>query len=107
LSENIDDIELLKRRKLIELQRRIAEEKRRREEEERKQNILRVILTPEARSRLTNIKMVKPEFANQLELQLISLAQQGKLPIPLTDEQLKSILMELQEKKRDIKITWM
>ncbi|MCS7098047.1 MAG: DNA-binding protein [Candidatus Methanomethyliaceae archaeon] len=107
MSEEVDEVELIKRRKMAELQKRMAEEERRRELEARKQSILRVILTPEARSRIANLKIIKPEFAEQLEAQLISLAQQGKLPVPLTDEQLKSILIELQGRKRDIRITWM
>jgi programmed cell death protein 5 len=72
--------------------------------EQQKQALLRSILSPEARQRLTNLKMVKPEFTAQLELQLIQLAQQGKLPVPLPDEQLKKILIQLQGRKRDTKI---
>jgi len=48
--------------------------------------------------------MVKQEFAQQLELQLIQLAQQGKMSIPVTDEQLKEILARLQSGRREIKI---
>jgi programmed cell death protein 5 len=48
--------------------------------------------------------MVKPEFAEQLELQLIQLAQQGRISIPVTDEQLKEILVRLQSSRRKIKI---
>lgn len=72
--------------------------------EAQKQALLRQILSPEARQRLTNLKMVKPEFAEQLELQLIQLAQVGKLPIPLSDAQLKQILIQLQSRKRETKI---
>ncbi|HDI06772.1 MAG TPA: DNA-binding protein [Candidatus Bathyarchaeota archaeon] len=102
------ELEELRRRKLLELQQRLAEEQRRAQAQQQlelqKQAILRRILTPEARQRLTNIKMVRPEFASQLELQLIQLAQQGRLPIPLGDKQLKAILAQLQAQKRDIKI---
>jgi programmed cell death protein 5 len=69
-----------------------------------KQSLLRRILTPDARSRLTNLKMVKPEFAQQLELQLIQLAQRGRVDIPVTDEQLKEILVRLQSGRREFKI---
>jgi programmed cell death protein 5 len=48
--------------------------------------------------------MIKPEFTEQLELQIIQLAQTGKLPIPLSDAQLKQILLQLQNKKREITI---
>jgi programmed cell death protein 5 len=103
-----DELEELRQRKLLALQRKLAEEQRQAQMEQQlelqKQAILRNILTPEARQRLANLKMVKPEFTAQLELQLIQLAQQGKLPIPLTDEQLKQILIQLQNRKREIKI---
>jgi programmed cell death protein 5 len=45
--------------------------------------------------------MVKPDFTAQLEVQLIQLAQQGKLPIPMSDGQLKKILIQLQSRKRE------
>lgn len=72
--------------------------------EGQKQALLRRILTPEARSRLTNLNMVKPEFTQQLELQLIQLAQAGRINLPITDEQLKELLVRLQSGKRDYKI---
>ena len=72
--------------------------------ESQKQALLRRILTPEARSRLTNLNMVKPEFTEQLELQLIQLAQQGRINLPITDEQLKELLVRLQSGRRDYKI---
>ena len=98
----------LRKRRLMELQRRLVEEQQRAQEQQQieiqKQALLRRILTPEARRRLTNLKMVKPEFAEQLELQLIQLAQLGKMSIPVTDEQLKEILVRLQSGRRDFKI---
>ena len=103
-----DELEELRRRKLLALQQKFAEEQRQDQMEQQlelqKQTLLRKILTPEARQRLANLKMVRPEFTEQLELQLIQLAQQGKLPIPLADEQLKQILIQLQSQKRETKI---
>ena len=102
------ELEEIRRRKMLELQQRLAEEQRRiqmqQQIEMQKQAILRRILTPQARQRLTNIKMVKPEFASQLETQLIQLAQVGRLKIPVTDEQLKIILKHLQPQRREFKI---
>jgi programmed cell death protein 5 len=95
------EIEALRRRRLLELQQRLAQEQ---QIEMQKQVVLRRILTPEARQRLTNIKMVKPEFAAQLELQLIQLAQTSRINIPITDEQLKEILIRLQSQRRETKI---
>jgi len=103
-----EELEELRQKKLLALQRRIAEEQRRVQMEQQlemqKQAILKSILTPEARQRLANLKLVKPEFTAQLELQLIQLAQAGRLPVPLTDEQLKQILIQLQAQKREIRI---
>jgi len=103
-----EELEELRRRKLLALQQKLTEEQRQEQMQQQlelqKQALLRKILTPEARQRLTNLKMVRPEFTDQLELQLIQLAQQGKLPIPLTDEQLKQILIQLQAQKRETKI---
>ena len=103
-----EELEALRKRRMVELQQRMVEEQKqvqaRRQLESQKQALLRRILTPEARSRLTNLKMVKPEFTQQLELQLIQLAQQGRIAIPITDEQLKELLVRLQSGRRDYKI---
>ena len=69
-----------------------------------KEQILKQVLSSEARSRLNNIKMVKPELAEMVEQYLIGMATQGKLPGQLTDEQLKQILLSTQQPKRDFKI---
>jgi len=101
-------LELLRRRRMAELQRAAAEEQRRAQAKEQvevqKQAVLRQILTPEARQRLANIKMVKPEFADQLEMQLIQLVQSGRVSVPITDSQLKDALVKIQSQKRDIRI---
>jgi len=76
-------------------------EQMQKQQEIQKENLLRNILSPEARQRLTNLKMVKPEFTEQLELQLIQLAQQGKIPVPLPDTQLRQILVQLQSRKHE------
>lgn len=103
-----DELEQLRRKKLSALQRQMADEQRQTQTQQRleaqKEALMRSILSPEARQRLTNLKMVKPEFTEQLELQLIQLAQQGRLPIPLSDEQLKQVLVQLQPRKRETKI---
>ncbi|KPV61830.1 MAG: DNA-binding protein [Candidatus Bathyarchaeota archaeon BA1] len=108
VSEEDEEMEELRRRRLLELQQRLAQEQQRiqvqQQIEMQKQAILRRILTPEARQRITNLKMVRPEFAAQLELQLIQLAQQGRLNTPVTDEQLREILARLQSRRREIRI---
>jgi programmed cell death protein 5 len=93
---------------MLELQQRMqAEEQQVQAQqnlENQKQALLRKILTPEARSRLTNLNMVKPDFTQQLEIQLIQLAQAGRVKLPITDDQLKELLVRLQSGKRDYTI---
>ncbi|HYC12192.1 MAG TPA: DNA-binding protein [Nitrososphaerales archaeon] len=69
-----------------------------------REGILRMALTSEARQRLANVKMVKPELANSIEEYVIQLASSGQLKSALDDEQVKQMLLSLQEKKREIKI---
>lgn len=102
-----DELENLRQKRLLEMQQQASQDSQAQAQkklEAQKQALLRQILTPEARQRLTNLRMIKPEFTEQIELQLIQLAQMGKLPIPLPDAQLKQILIQLQSRKRETKI---
>lgn len=103
-----EELEELRRRRYSDLQRAAVEEQRqaeaRRQFESQKQAALKLIMTPEARQRLTNIRMVKPEFAEQIELQLIQLAQAGRVKVPITDDQLKDALAKLQGTRKEIRI---
>jgi len=105
-----EELERIKARRIAELQaqQQQGEEARhaQAEAEAQKQALMRRILTPEARQRLANIRMVRPDFAEQLELQLIQLAQAGKVQLPIDDELLKRLLSQLegQQRKRDISI---
>ena len=69
-----------------------------------KEQILKQILTSEARMRLNNIKMVKKELSDLVEQYLIGMATQGKIPGQINDDQLKQILLSIQQPKRDFKI---
>jgi len=103
-----EELDAIRRRKLLAMQQKMGDDQRQtqadQQMEAQKQELLRQILSPEARQRLTNLKMVKPEFTEQLELQLIQLAQMGKISIPMSDAQLKQILVQLQSRKREPKI---
>ncbi|MGC9181090.1 DNA-binding protein [Thermogladius sp.] len=97
-----EELEEIKRRKLAEMQRKMEEERQRRAQIEA---ALRQILTPEARERLANLRLVKPELAQALEEQLINLARSGRVKIPITDDFLKRLLAEIYEQThRDTKI---
>ena len=114
----MSDIEEIRRRKMEQLQQQAAQqaaqqqndaaeqERMRRELEAQKRQAMMQILIPEARSRLANLRLTKPEFVDQIELQLIQLAQMGRIKSKITDEQLKVLLKRLTGQKREMKITW-
>ncbi len=106
-----DELEAIRKRKLLELQQQqmssqnaLEEESRKEEFEEQKKAALRQILTTEARERLGRIKVARPEVAENIENQLIMFAQSGQLKNKINDEQLRELLSKLIPKKRDIKI---
>ena len=69
-----------------------------------KDMLLKKLLSSEARLRLNNVKMVKPDLANMVENYLLGLASQGRSPSQITDDQLKQILLSAQQPKKDFKI---
>ena len=73
--------------------------------EAQKKQILGQIMTPEARQRLANLKLTKPDLVNNIELQLIQSAQAGSLRGKVTDDQIKVLLRQIAGQKREIKIT--
>ncbi|AEB94709.1 MAG: DNA-binding protein [Metallosphaera sp.] len=97
--------ELIRRRAQTESKRAAEERQKKAELQARKEALLRSILSPEARQRLTNVKLIKPELAESLEDQLIALAQAGRIRIPVTDDELKEILSQIADQsKKDFKI---
>ena len=65
--------------------------------------MLKQFLSPDARLRLNNVKMVKPDLANLVENYILNLASQGKFSGQISDEHLKQILLATQQPKRDFK----
>jgi len=80
------------------------EAKRREAEGMMRQKALMVLLDQDARQRLTNIRMVKPELAMAVENYLITAASAGKLNRALSDEELKQLLINLQQPKKQFRI---
>ncbi|NIU83863.1 MAG: DNA-binding protein [Candidatus Thorarchaeota archaeon] len=104
-----EELERIRARRLAELQSQQQQneqiQRAQEEAEAQKQALMRKILTPEARQRMTNIKMVRPEYGEQLELQLLQLAQTGRIKIPIDDDVLKRLLSQLQgSSRREINI---
>jgi len=106
-----DELEKIRKKKLLELQQQqifsqqaAEEEENIKEFEEQKKMVLRKILTNEARERLGRIKVARPEIVENIENQLIMLAQSGQLKNKINDEQLRELLSKILPKKRDINI---
>jgi len=108
MSDQEEELEELRKRRLANMQQKMLQEPQQEDAQKqfdaKKQAVLRKILTPEARQRLANLKMVRPEFAEGLELQLIQVAQQKGVSLPIDDEQLKEILRRVQPDRREIRI---
>jgi programmed cell death protein 5 len=103
-----DELAELRRRRLEQLQRQSVDQQSMEEELRRQKqvdaqihHVLLQILEPEARERLANIKLTKPEFARAIEQQLVALAQSGRIKQKITDAQLKELLTQLVPQKKD------
>jgi programmed cell death protein 5 len=107
-NQDDEELELIRKRKLEELRRYEKEQQIQRElqkqAEAQKQQILRKILTSEARERLGRLKIARPELVAEVERQLIVLAQTGRLTGVVDDHKLRQILSQVIPPKREIKI---
>src|SRR5216683_3138928 len=66
-----------------------------------RENVIRVALTSEARQRLTNVRMVKPEVAHAIEEYIIQLVSSGRLKRTIEDEQEGKVEQEAQDLEKD------
>lgn len=98
-----EDLQDILRRREQDLINQAAAREERARQDARKRALARIVFTPEARQRLSNLKLVKPELATQVEDYLLVLAQQGKVNIPVDDDTLKAVLDKVQP-KRETKI---
>ncbi len=72
--------------------------------EAQKQALLKQHLTDGARQRLNAVQMSKPQFAEQVEQQIVALARSGRLNDRITDDQMKALLKELQPESKSFDI---
>ncbi|WP_435196487.1 DNA-binding protein [Natronomonas sp. EA1] len=108
---NEDELEELRKKKMQQLQDKQggqadeeAMEAQRQKQEAQKKALLRQALTDSARKRLNSVRMSKPQFAEQVEQQVVALAQSGRLQGQIDDDQMRSLLKELQPDKTEFNI---
>lgn len=111
----MDDLERLRQERLRELQAQQAQAgesdaqdaaaEQAAAQEAAIERLLGQILDEDARSRLTRIRLSRPDFADQVTKQLVSLAQTGRIQRRLGDTELRAILAQLTPQQRDINIT--
>ena len=103
-----DELEVLRQRKLQELQIQAQQQAAAQEQQKRldaeKQTLMRQLLTPEARERLANLRMTRPDVVESVENQLIMLVQSGRITQQIDDYTLRQILRKVMPQKREIKI---
>lgn len=119
MSENPDDeIEELRRQRLQELQNQQAQGQPQQQSEAeqaqqqaqqeaaeaQKKALLRQYLTDGARKRLNSVRMSKPDFAEQVERQILALAQSGRLGGKIDENQMKDLLRELTPESKSFNI---
>lgn len=95
-----DALDELKKKKKEQLSQGDVENQMEQQREQIRKQLKQIasqILTKEARSRLANIRTAKPDFAAQVEMQLVQLYKAGQIKDKITDEQLKTLLKKIRE----------
>jgi programmed cell death protein 5 len=96
-----EELEKLREKKMEQLREQAegqdeeAMEAQRQQAEAQKKAILRQHLTDGARKRLNTVKMSKPERGEQIEQQIVALAQSGRIQNKIDEEKMKQLLQEL------------
>lgn len=115
MSQNPDDdrLEELREKKLEQLQEQQggegagedAMEAQREQAEAQKKALLRQHLTDGARKRLNTVKMSREQFGEQVEQQLVALAQSGRLQEKIDEEKMKALLKEMKPDSKSFNIS--
>ena len=115
MSGREDELDELREERLKELQEQQqgggdaagqaeAQEEAQAQADAQKQAILRQALTDGARKRLNSVRMSKPDFADQVEQQLLALAQSGRLGDRIDEDQMRQLLSEMSPSSKSFDI---
>lgn len=110
MSGNPDDdrLEELRQQRMDELQDQQQQDEAQQQAQQQanaqKQALLRQYLTDGARKRLNSVRMSKPQFAEQVEQQILAIAQSGRINGKIDDAKMKELLRELKPDKTSFNI---
>ena len=110
MSDSPDDerLEELRKKKMQEMQEQggqeEAQEQAQQQADAQKQAMLRKHLTDGARKRLNSVRMSKPDFADQVERQVLALAQSGRVNGKIDEDKMKELLRELKPDSKSFNI---
>ncbi|WP_313693837.1 DNA-binding protein [Halorarum halobium] len=113
MSETPDDerLEELREQKMQELQEQAggegdqeAQQAAQERAQQQQDALLKQYLTDGARQRLNAVEMSKPDFAKQVKQQVTALAKSGRIQDRIDEEQMKSLLRELQPEQKSFDI---
>jgi len=97
--EELDELRQKKMEQLREQQEGGADQEAQQAAQDRaeaqKKAVLRQHLTDDARQRLNTLKMSKPQVGEQVEQQIVAIAQSGRIQGKIDDEKMKQLLKEM------------
>ncbi|MBI4043880.1 MAG: hypothetical protein HY393_03670 [Candidatus Diapherotrites archaeon] len=97
-----DAHEEAREKKLQELKKKFMERQQEEQElhaQQQMEGVLRKILSPEAKNRLSNVRLVNPERYAQTVQYLLYAAQAGRIQQRLSEQELVGLLAKLSHKK--------
>lgn len=99
-----DELEELRKQRQEELEEQ-AERQEDQVEQQRQQfkELAKEYLTDDARDRLNNLRVAKPELASTVEMQIVQLGRAGRIN-EMRDDELKNILKDIQNSGEDTDI---
>tara|TARA_B110000263_G_C15280184_1_gene497957 strand:+ start:850 stop:1200 length:351 start_codon:yes stop_codon:yes gene_type:complete len=108
MSGNDGELDAIRQQRIAELQARqqtavqdaAQEQAFQQQADMQKQALMRQFLTDGARKRLSTVRMSRPEFADQVEQQIIALAQSGRLGDKITENQMRDLLQKLSPQSK-------
>ena len=103
-----EELDQLRKQRLEELKQKMGQQQsaegQANEAEMQLDAVLRQVLSPEAKARLSNVQLVNRELYLKAAQTIVYIARSGKLQQKISDEELKRLLEKLQPKKKEINI---